>query len=501
MTFTNPSQEINGVQNEDVLHPNARFVGLKKEHKKHKRKEVKNNKGCKMQLETLHLEKEISCKGSAGTSSNKKSLKVPFCPKEIKRMLQSEGLQLKNAQSHTIRKIIVFASLGIRHGCEDIYELDFNHFKILHKGEPYLSAKNPGEHVLYEYPGVRQKIFYPNRQNPTLCPIQILEEEKAMRPPDDSCPSYLFLCIKYGGRTRNLPQNEYVRQRMGRNKLKSFGPLLCRIAKLVRIRSGSFFFKALGITLLFMAGFSGDLVQRETKYRNLDLLQKYYRSDEEAEGEELFHSDSTLIDNASPNSKPLTGSAKKLIGKRQAGSAAKTRNPPISSGSPSVPSTARPPSQPSQFGLTGYPSLQSNALIGFHSSPPPSAADTAVSNVPNSISIPSLPYHIGHNTTLLHHAANAIVPMAYWPHPNAFPPFPCTVSYGYRSFPHSGNCVSFRPPQPYNYGYSSFTPRPVADVAKKDLEDADSESHDGSSSSAAPKERVIHEQVVCNELV
>ncbi|KAI9199081.1 hypothetical protein LWI28_027040 [Acer negundo] len=42
------------------------------------------------------------------------------------------------------------------------------------------------------------------------------------------------------------------------------------------IHSGSFFFKALGITLLFMAGFPDDLVQRETKYRNLDLLQKYY---------------------------------------------------------------------------------------------------------------------------------------------------------------------------------------------------------------------------------
>ncbi|KAK9084825.1 hypothetical protein Sjap_025236 [Stephania japonica] len=296
MTFTNPSQEIDEFQNEDVSHPNARFLGLKEEHKRHKGKEVKNNKGCKMQLETLHFEKK-SCKGPAGVSSNKKSLKVPFCPKEIKRVLQSEGLQLKNAQAHTIRKIIVFASLGIRHGCEDLYELDFNHFKILQKGEPYVSTKNPGEHVLYDHPGTRQKIFYPNRQNLTLCPVQILEEEKTMRPPDDSCPSCLFLCIKYGGRTRNLPQNEYVRQRMGRNKLKSFGPLMCRMAKLVHIRSGSFFFKALGITLLFMAGFSGNLVQRETKYRNLDLLQKYYRLDEEAEGEELFHSDSTLIDN------------------------------------------------------------------------------------------------------------------------------------------------------------------------------------------------------------
>ena len=64
---------------------------------------------------------------------------------------------------------------------------------------------------------------------------------------------------------------------MGRNKLKSFGPVMCQMAMLVHVRSGSFFFKALGITLLFMAGFPDDMVQRETKYRNLDLLQKYYR--------------------------------------------------------------------------------------------------------------------------------------------------------------------------------------------------------------------------------
>lgn len=65
------------------------------------------------------------------------------------------------------------------------------------------------EHVLYENPGVRRKIFYPNQHNCALCPVQILEEERAMRPSDAaSCPSCLFLCIKYGGRTRNRPQNE-----------------------------------------------------------------------------------------------------------------------------------------------------------------------------------------------------------------------------------------------------------------------------------------------------
>lgn len=78
----------------------------------------------------------------------KKPYKVAFCPKEVEKILESEVLLQKNAQSHTMRKIIAFSSLGIRHGCEDLYELDFNHFKILRKGEPYISPDNPGVRTL-----------------------------------------------------------------------------------------------------------------------------------------------------------------------------------------------------------------------------------------------------------------------------------------------------------------------------------------------------------------
>ncbi|CAJ1941336.1 unnamed protein product [Sphenostylis stenocarpa] len=87
---------------------------------------------------------EVPSSGSARISQNRKPLKVAFCPKEVKRIIESESLLQKNAQSHTIRKIIVFASLGIRHGCEDMYELDFNHFSILSKGEEYVSPNSPG---------------------------------------------------------------------------------------------------------------------------------------------------------------------------------------------------------------------------------------------------------------------------------------------------------------------------------------------------------------------
>uniref|UniRef100_A0A0A0LS12 Uncharacterized protein n=2 Tax=Cucumis sativus TaxID=3659 RepID=A0A0A0LS12_CUCSA len=151
---------------------------------------------------------EVCKVGFRNVSLQKKPPKLAFCPKEVKRIIESEVLLQKNAQSHTMRKIIVFSCLGIRHGCEEIYDLDFDQFSILRKGEPFISPQNPGEHVLYENHGIRRRIFYPNRHNPTLCPVQILEEEKSMRPLDVNCPSCFFLCIKYGGRTRNLPQNE-----------------------------------------------------------------------------------------------------------------------------------------------------------------------------------------------------------------------------------------------------------------------------------------------------
>lgn len=88
-------------------------------------------------------------RGFGSLSMQKKPPKMAFCPKEVKRTIELEELLLKNAHSHTIRKIIVFASLGIRHGCEDMYELDFSHFRILRKGEPYVSPKNPGVSYIY----------------------------------------------------------------------------------------------------------------------------------------------------------------------------------------------------------------------------------------------------------------------------------------------------------------------------------------------------------------
>ncbi|XP_037496537.1 uncharacterized protein LOC119371093 [Jatropha curcas] len=207
LTFPDVNQETNAGTQKYLILPteqtkNNRYL------QKLDEKETETIGSQKTPADDPVFKKEAFNTGHRSISPIRKPPKMAFCPKEVRRILQSEALQLKNAQSHTIRKIIVFSSLGIRHGSDDIYELDFNHFSILRKGELYVSPKDPGEHVLYENPGVRRKIFFPNHQNPTLCPVQILEEEKAMRPSDPSCPSCLFLCIKYGGRTRNLPQNE-----------------------------------------------------------------------------------------------------------------------------------------------------------------------------------------------------------------------------------------------------------------------------------------------------
>lgn len=115
------------------------------------KEEVKKIGEGKAPEEIFISRKEVFSAGSGSIPVNKKPAKVPFCPKEVKRILESDSLLSKNAQSHTIRKIVVFASLGIRHGCEDMYELDFNHFSILRKGEPYVSPKNPGVGILQTF--------------------------------------------------------------------------------------------------------------------------------------------------------------------------------------------------------------------------------------------------------------------------------------------------------------------------------------------------------------
>ncbi|KAK4259002.1 hypothetical protein QN277_005382 [Acacia crassicarpa] len=398
--------------------------------------EVKTNEA--KEIEETGANYDAAPQGSLGfrSVSNRNPLKVAFCPKEVKSILESEVLLQKNAQSHTIRKIIVFASLGIRHGCEDMFELDINHFSILMKGEPYVSPKNPGEHVLYESPGVRRKIFYPNRQNPILCPVRILEEERLMRPSDASCPSYLFLCIKYGGRTRNLPQNEYVRQRMGRNKLKSFGPLMCRMALLVHIRSGSFFFKALGITLLFMAGFPDKLVQRETKYRNLDLLQKYYRTDEDAAEEELFLPRPIAYDSHG-SAKPQSSTRKPLAAKSGGKKHTNSMNKSQTLHKTSTSQTIQASSGPSQFGLTGYSSSHTLAMAAFHSQ------DTSQVRNNHNVSYQIQPPLQVQPTT-------AYVPLMYWPPPpSAFP-------YAYhQSFPSAASYLSFQSQPHFNHQTNS----------------------------------------------
>lgn len=143
-TFSIVSQETNENQNENGMAPDTQPGYDKGELKRLDRNETKNTGGHKELSEFLSFDKEVC----HSLSLQKKPPKVAFCPKEVKKIIESNILLQKNAQSHTIRKIIVFASLGIRHGCEDMYELDFNHFSILRKGEPYASPTNPGVNIL-----------------------------------------------------------------------------------------------------------------------------------------------------------------------------------------------------------------------------------------------------------------------------------------------------------------------------------------------------------------
>ncbi|GLJ21389.1 hypothetical protein SUGI_0393790 [Cryptomeria japonica] len=491
--------EIKNNQNEGSLankdDVNGSDISVKGRIKKTKVR-MKNKRYRLLDVKKLSSHEIGPVRSSSNVLSYKKFPKMAFCPEEVKRIMESGLLAVKNAQSHTIRKIIVFSSLGIRHGCEDMYELDFNCFSILRRGEPYASQQDPGEHVLYEQPGMRRKIFFPNRQNPILCPVQILEEEKAMRPSDSSCPSCLFLCIKYGGRTRNLPQNEYVRQRMGRNKLKSFGPLICQMALLVHIRTGSFFFKALGITLLFMAGFPNDFIQKETKYHNLDLLQKYYRSDEDTEGEELFHTYPILYATQAMTNAPS------LQGKRVSGQGKLSgkKKPPLLLSKPQMPQKIYMPSisarsMSTRFGLVGFPTFPVTTgaalpSLPHHTFPSASASSniaitssTAFRNSP----FPPLPPYAIFTPFAVQRPPNGVLSMPMWHNVNSYPKnmYPYS-SYGCQSIP---PLYGFHRSHPYyNHSFFSSFPSDVKEgMGKHDELNESNSDLDGSSSEADEK--------------
>lgn len=142
-TFQHLNQARNEDRKNDGLPPEKQLVHDCADARNHDNREIKNKESHRTEADDF-VPKEACHTRPGNVSLLRKPPKIAFCPKEVKRILESEVLLLRNAQSHTIRKIVVFASLGIRHGCDDMYELDFNHFSILRKGEPYVSPKDPG---------------------------------------------------------------------------------------------------------------------------------------------------------------------------------------------------------------------------------------------------------------------------------------------------------------------------------------------------------------------
>ncbi|GAB4830865.1 hypothetical protein Ancab_004892 [Ancistrocladus abbreviatus] len=257
------------------------------------------------------------------------------------------------------------------------------------------------------------------------------------------------------------------------------------MAGLINLRTGSFFFKALGIALLFMAGFPDNLVQRETKYQNLDLLQKYYRTDEDAEGEELFHTHPMTCDITTSGPQKATGkpTSVKPKGKKQINASNKA----------DVQKPHQNPVPPAQFSLMDYTSIQAQAMSTFS----PSLSQTPIENpaMSNPL-IPSSHQNVSHHNhqapypVFPHQTANALLPMLYWaPAYNAYPFCQCPPSYSYQSLTATGNYIPFHP-QPYKgqASLSHLLPKSVqgTERANTSLDEADTNS-EGHSSSTIPK--------------
>lgn len=188
-----------------------------------------------------------------------------------------------------------------------------------------------------------------------------------------------------------------------------------------------------------------------------------------------------LIQQASPGSQLLIGktNSTKMKGRKQAKSINKPQNLPRSSVHQSVASSSAPPTQ---FGLMGYPKIQTQSPPDVLKIPNQAMNRTATNISYNN----HTPYHMFPTQP-----ANPFLPMMYWSAPSAFPPAPYASSYGYQAFPSTANYISIHP-QAY-YSHSSCSPM-IPKMAERNwkndatLVGADSDSDSSSSSSTEPKE-------------
>ncbi|KAK4368330.1 hypothetical protein RND71_012122 [Anisodus tanguticus] len=258
------------------------------------------------------------------------------------------------------------------------------------------------EYVLYDNPGVRRKIFFPNRQNRALCPVRILEEEKTMRPSDAICPSCLFLCINYGGRTRNLPQNETDEDAEREELFLSHSEADDIVRSAIH-----------GHFLQNLCPNSEQETKAWTKTRSKSEAISKIKTSEKA----------TTI-----HSEPSFSAPFGLMG--YASSPSPMTQAPVDMTKPVMANTASNTSPMTHAPIDMTKPVMANTTSNIH--------------YHNQCSYPVFPMY----------PPNSFVPFVYWPQPNVYAPFPHHSSYRYIA---PGSCISV---QPYSY-YSHMCHNPL----------------------------------------
>ncbi|KAJ7563505.1 hypothetical protein O6H91_03G113300 [Diphasiastrum complanatum] len=290
---------------------------------------------------------------------------------------------------------------------------------------------------------------------------------------------------------------------MGRNKLKSFGPLMCQMALLINVRTGSFFFKALGITLLYMAGFPDELVCKETKYQSLDLLQKYYRSDKDAKEEQLFHpyppfspqgmmAASNVLPKALPAVSKTTGKKRPLLLSKppslQTGYFLQTFPgvvPSLQFGPSSFPLTPplHPPSnsEPPAVSLASSANPSSQALTG-------SVLTTTTAAAAAVVPLPSPTFGI-YPSYPVQRAQGGYSPVPLWPSLNPFPPNAFAASaYAYSPLSQTSQYGSALHTSCFGHAYfASYPPQSTTEAKQEDDSENIESGSESSSSGSDPK--------------
>ncbi|KAK3265982.1 hypothetical protein CYMTET_25370 [Cymbomonas tetramitiformis] len=132
---------------------------------------------------------------------------------DAQRILNAPILKGDSVLARTLRRSLTTGCTVWPRGGAEHRDLDLDMFKLIDRGMPWLSERQPGERVKFfasklpcktgkHAEHFKDQVFFPNHENPELCLVTQIKEEEDMRAARGFKCRAFFLALKYDHSTR-----------------------------------------------------------------------------------------------------------------------------------------------------------------------------------------------------------------------------------------------------------------------------------------------------------